>query len=134
MAKIYIYKMTVDDGGAPCVRQGLLTLAICKPAIRRRAQDGDIVMAFAADDIRGWRPSGNYRDNSLIYIAYVEENIPEGRYYSDARYEKRPDCIYEWHGNTLRHRKEAKFHQREKDWKKDVGEKKTGYKNAHVIT
>jgi hypothetical protein len=34
MPKIYIYKLTSDDGGAPCVRDGILSLAICKPWIR----------------------------------------------------------------------------------------------------
>ena len=36
--KIYVYKMTADTGGAPCVYQGILSLAICKPKIRRKAE------------------------------------------------------------------------------------------------
>ena len=133
MARIYIYKMTVDDGGAPCVRDDVLTLAICKPAIRRKAKRGDIILAFAANDVRGWRPKGSYQDNRLIYIAQVTTNIPSGMYYSTQQYEQRPDCIYEWHGDTLRHRKGAKFHGTAADQRRDVGEKKTGYRNAHVI-
>jgi hypothetical protein len=31
--RIYFYKLTADNGGAPCVEDGLLSLAICKPAI-----------------------------------------------------------------------------------------------------
>lgn len=34
MQRVYIYKLTGDDGGAPCVCDGILSLAICKPAIR----------------------------------------------------------------------------------------------------
>jgi hypothetical protein len=33
------YKLTADNGGAPCVRYGLLSLAICKPMIRKTARD-----------------------------------------------------------------------------------------------
>ncbi len=45
--KFYFYKMTVDDGGAPCVQDGLLTLAICKPTVRRVAPEGSVIIAFA---------------------------------------------------------------------------------------
>ena len=38
--RFYLYKMTVDDGGAPCVQDRMLTLAICKPTIRRVAPEG----------------------------------------------------------------------------------------------
>jgi hypothetical protein len=39
----YVYKLTVDDGGAPCTDGGLLTLAICKPGIRTHAGVGDFI-------------------------------------------------------------------------------------------
>ncbi len=45
--KFYLYKMTVDDGGAPCVQDGVLTLAICKPTIRRVAPEGSFSIGFA---------------------------------------------------------------------------------------
>jgi hypothetical protein len=35
--RVYFYKLVVDDGGAPCVQNGLLSLAICKPQIRKTA-------------------------------------------------------------------------------------------------
>ncbi|MFM8479413.1 MAG: hypothetical protein ACKOEO_26795 [Planctomycetaceae bacterium] len=44
--KVYVYKIVVDNGGAPCVHDRLLSLAICKPAIRRTAQAGDLIFAF----------------------------------------------------------------------------------------
>ena len=34
MPKLYIYKMTTDNGGAPCVRDEKLSLAICMPIVR----------------------------------------------------------------------------------------------------
>jgi len=49
MSQIYFYKLTVDDGGAPCAERGLLSLAICKPMIRRTAQKGDLIFGFAGN-------------------------------------------------------------------------------------
>jgi len=39
--------MTVDSGGAPCVSNGVLSLAICKPAIRSSATRGNIILGLA---------------------------------------------------------------------------------------
>ena len=47
--KFYLYKMTVDNGSAPCVQDGVLTLAICKQTIRRVAPEGSVIIAFAGD-------------------------------------------------------------------------------------
>ena len=51
MPRIYLYKLTNDDGGAPCVHDGLLTLAICKPMIRTAARIGDLIGATLADSV-----------------------------------------------------------------------------------
>ena len=40
MSKSFVYKLTVDNGGAPCVSEDLLTLAICKPSVRSAADLG----------------------------------------------------------------------------------------------
>jgi len=55
MARIYFYKLTTDDGGAPCVQDGLLSLAICKPMIRGTAevgQKGSEYITYAEIDAR----------------------------------------------------------------------------------
>ena len=39
---IYVYKIVADIGGAPCVKNNLLSLAICKPKIRKTAGKGSI--------------------------------------------------------------------------------------------
>ena len=41
--KVYVYKIVVHNGGTPCVHDMQLSLAICKPAIRRAAQPGDLI-------------------------------------------------------------------------------------------
>lgn len=73
--KYYIYKMECDDGGAPCVSDGLLSLAICKPKIRSSAQVGDVIFGFAANSLRGRVP-----DNGLIYVAKISEKVCGERY------------------------------------------------------
>ena len=89
--RIYLYKLTTDVGQAPCVQDGLLTLAICKPMIRTTAQVGDLIFGFAANHMSF--PS-RATDNHLIYIAQVDEIF--GRdYYGGAEFADRMDCVYE---------------------------------------
>jgi hypothetical protein len=102
MARIYYYKLTVDDGGAPCVQDGVLSLAICKPMIRTSAEPGDLIFGFAANSLSA--------DNRLIYIAEVTAKIGDGDYYTDPHYTRRADCIYERHGDRFRWRTGALYH------------------------
>ena len=60
----YVYKLTVDNGGAPCVCAGMLSLAICKPAIRKNAKKGSYVFGFAGNCM-----APAYAANPLIYVA-----------------------------------------------------------------
>jgi hypothetical protein len=107
--KIYLYKLTVDDGGAPCVAAGILSLAICKPAIRSCA----ILLGFAANSL--------YKDNCLVYAAEVTEHIPDGKYFSQSTYAARPDCIYEWDGQRFKWKSYSRFHS-PSDLAHDLGE------------
>lgn len=109
MGRIYFYKMTADTGGAPCIRKGLLSLAICKPMIRSNATEGDLIFGFAANSL--------HRDNRLIYAARVTRKLPGGEYYKDKRYADRGDCIYEfrsshfvWRTGALHHGPEHLVH------------------------
>jgi len=70
--RIYVYKMTTDNGGAPCVWRGLLSLAICKPVIRRMAEKGSIIFGFGSKKIK--------YDERLLYIAVVTKKPPKGKY------------------------------------------------------
>ena len=55
--------------------------------IRRGAEAGDYVVGFAANSMSS-------RDNALIYVAKVAENLAAGEYYEDARFARRRDRIY----------------------------------------
>ncbi len=91
--KIYFYKMTTDNGGAPCSYNSILTLAICKPKIRATAQGNDWIVGFGGKDL----------DERLIYVAQVKEKLLNGEYYKNEKYYERPDCIYRWDARTQKY-------------------------------
>lgn len=100
--KIYLYKLTVDDGGAPCVQDGVLSLAICKPMIRGTASIGDLIFGFAANSL--------HRDNRLLYIAVVTDKVSGDDYYGGESYGGRSDCIYRFRRGQFSFRREALYH------------------------
>ena len=124
MSKVYLYKMTTDNGGAPCVYDGELSLAICKPAIRTSAHPGDYIMGFAGNSL--------YKSNSncLVYAAKVAHCLSGQKYYAND-YKQRPDCIYRFLNGEYRWRSGAKFHGRE-DLGLDLGEP-PNYARAKVL-
>jgi hypothetical protein len=126
MAKFYFYKLTVDDGGAPCVENDLLTLAICKPMIRSTADDraNDVIFGFAANSL--------HADNRLIYIARITKKLTKGNYFKQQAYAHRKDCIYEWTGTTYKLRAGAKFHCSENHLAHDLGEP-SSFARANVL-
>lgn len=118
--RIYLYKMTTDNGGAPCVRRGLLSLAICKGVIRRMAEEGSIIFGFGGKE---------YRER-LIYIAVVTDKLDTGQYYWDPKYKNRPDCIYEMRDGAVCLKDGAKYHTESDELVRDVGMK---FENANVL-
>jgi Nucleotide modification associated domain 2 len=100
---IYFYKLTTDNGGAPCVQYGLLSLAICKPMIRKAAAEGDLIFGFAANSL--------HPDNRLIYIARVTKKLCCGEYYKRNRYSRRRDCIYSLSRTRFVWKRKAAYHE-----------------------
>lgn len=105
--------MTVDAGAAPCVHRGLLSLAICKPTIRKVAQEGDVIFGFTANSLD--------RRNRLIYAARITKKLSNGRYYRERKYAGRGDCIYQYQSGRFLRRKDAKHHDRPQDLLHDLG-------------
>ena len=121
--EIYYYKMKNDSGAAPCVNNGILSLAICKPSIRRKAQAGDIIFGFGSQAL----------DEKLIYAARLAKVITAGHYYDQgSAHEGRLDCIYRWKGNELVFRRGAKVHSQE-NRDHDVGPAGDHQRNANVL-
>jgi hypothetical protein len=129
MPKIYFYKLTCDDNGAPCVQDGLLSLAICKPMIRGTAQPEDLIFGFAANSLRP--------DNRLLYIARVTGKVGKGDYYVQKQFAGRGDCIYERRGSRFMRRTDAlqlrpKLHHHPDDLVRDLGQY-PDYPKANVL-
>src|SRR3954468_9606994 len=121
-AEIYVYKMTTDNGGAPCIFRGVLSLALCKPKIRRKAEPGSLLLGLGGKRLGG----------RLIYAALVTKKPELGRndYYHGERFSGRPDRIYrDVKGKAVR-RKNPQFHFKSDEWAKDVGAR---FERAHVL-
>ena len=116
--------MTVDNGGAPCVAHGLLTLAICKPIIRSSAKVCDWVFGFGGVPLEG----------RLIYIAQVNDKLINGAYYRAGDYPNRPDCIYKYKKGDSAYvlRKNARYHGGSSDLTTDLGDF-PNYPSANVL-
>jgi hypothetical protein len=123
MSKIYFYKLTCDDGGAPCVEGEVLSLAICKPMIRNMAEPGDLIFGFAANSL--------FRDNRVIYVARITKKESDGTYYRERVYSRRADCVYRWRGGRFVWKRGARYHRPE-DLAHDLGSP-PAYERANVI-
>lgn len=89
-SRIYRYVVRYDGGTAPRPFDGICSLAICKPGIRRGACPGDWVVGF-----RSCHPG------EVLYAMRVDEVLSLGDYWLDARFANRkpdatgyPDNIY----------------------------------------
>lgn len=122
MERIYFYKMTTDNGGAPHVSDKLLSLAICKPMIRSTAKPGNLILGFAANSMNA--------DNGLIYVAQVSEKLGGDDYYATT-YAQRGDCIYERRGGSFVRRAGARYHG-PGDLPRDLGDP-PDYPRANVL-
>jgi hypothetical protein len=116
---MYVYKMVVDNGGAPCVTGKLLSLAICKPKIRKSALPGSLIFGFG----------GKEYQERLIYIARVTEQLKKA-YYQQPQYARRPDCIYRVEEDRAVRRNSARYHVNSDERKKDVG---LHFESAYVL-
>jgi hypothetical protein len=134
--RTYLYKLTSDRGGAPCAtppapgEDPLLTLAICKPAIRRTAQSGDRLLGITSHSLAH---SDGYPLNSVIYAAIVHDGL-DARDYFVPTYTHRPDCIYEFHrlNGTATHTGRSGLHAAPEHLLKDLG-RYPFYKNGRIL-
>ena len=81
-SKLYSYILVGDNGGAPCVENDCLTIAICKPVIRKNANVGDMVVGISSYKLG--------KKKKIIFIAVITKMIPMQEYASF----RRPDSIY----------------------------------------
>ena len=136
--RTYLYKLTSDRGGAPCAtppppgEDPLLTLAICKPAIRRTAQPGDRILGITSHSLANREA---YPLCAVIYAAIVHEGIEARDYFTaDSAFAARPDCIYEFHQQNGRaaHTGRTNLHRSPANLLKDLGAYPY-YRNGRVL-
>lgn len=83
--RLFSYKLSHDTGFAPNPWWGFLTLATCKPGIRRSKQVGDWIAGFTSDSLCG-DPVGKER---LIFVMQVAEVLPVSEYFRDPRFARK---------------------------------------------
>lgn len=83
MTRIFRYILASDNGMAPCIDDGLISLATCKPAVRASARPGDwVIGCFPKPAPRG----------VVAWAARVAECVPVGEY--ERRHRGRSDAVY----------------------------------------
>ncbi len=111
-SRYFLYKMTDDNGGAPCIQNGFLSIAICKRRIRKTAKKEDWIIGVG----------GSRLENRFIYMAEVTETVENRLYYTHPSFAGRPDRIYEFNSeNILKIRKNARYHSDGAPILSDVG-------------
>jgi hypothetical protein len=79
IAKIRTYKMTHAAGFAPNIDDGILTLACCKPVIRRNANVGDWIAGFTST--RKTAGATKLGEEKLVYLMQVTEKLTFDEYW-----------------------------------------------------
>jgi len=99
---IFSYVVAQDSGFAPNPYGGFLTLATCKPLIRKAARPDDWLL--------GTGSAGTVGNDHLVYAAEIAEVIPIDIYGSDPAYSmkrpKPPGDERQGHGDNIYYRNE----------------------------
>ncbi len=84
--RVHTYVIVVDSGAAPNYDKPCTTLAVCKPRIRRKANVGELVLAFAGKRVNAYEP------HTVVWAGVVAEKLTFADYWNDRRFAtKKPD-------------------------------------------
>lgn len=84
--RVHTYVIATDAGSAPNYDSPAVTLAVCKPRIRKKAKVGDLVLAFAGATVN---PTSGH---SVVWAGIVSEVLTFTEYWNDHRFaSKKPD-------------------------------------------
>ncbi len=98
------YKMTADTGFAPNPFWGYLTLATCKPWIRKKAKTGEWIAGFSSKKL----DNSEVGKEKLIFLMKVEKIIPLKGYFNHPEFENKipqlnkKECIYKCGDNIYK--------------------------------
>ena len=109
---IFSYVITCDRGFAPNPFGGFLTLATCKPRIRRAAKKGDVILATGSVSTQHKR--------KLVYAAVVSDVVTIENYGRSTEYRaKRPSTKGQWwrrHGDNIYTKLNGRWKRRRNDY------------------
>lgn len=83
--RLFSYKLSHDTGFAPNPWWRYLTLATCKPGMRRTKLVGDWIAGFTSGKLCG----DSVGQERLIYLMQVSEVLAIGDYFRDARFARK---------------------------------------------
>jgi hypothetical protein len=84
--RVHTYVIATDAGSAPNYDPPFVTLAVCKPLIRRKAAIGDLILAFAG------KPVNPYEPHAVVWAGIATEKMTFAEYWNDPRFAgKKPD-------------------------------------------
>lgn len=109
MTRILRYILRHDTGMAPCVDDGLVSLATCKPRIRASARPSDWVAGF--------RP-GPHDPGLLVWAGRVAGSLDVGEY--ERRHRGRSDAVYRAKAGGGFRRLRRDYHPGEDDLRRDT--------------
>lgn len=115
--RVHTYVIVTDAGSAPNYDSPAVTLAICKPRIRKKAKMGEMVLAFAGSKMN---PVSGH---SVVWAGIVSEVLTFSEYWNDPRFASKkpdrtevPDNLYKptnggfiWQPNPI-HERDAQDH------------------------
>jgi hypothetical protein len=84
--RVHTYVIATDAGSAPNYDRPFVTLAVCKPRVRRKAEIGELVLAFAGKQVNPTEP------HTVVWAGLVTEKMGFAEYWADRRFAgKKPD-------------------------------------------
>jgi hypothetical protein len=129
--RLFTYKVAHDGGSAPNPYHGVCTLGICKPAIRRVARPGDVVVGLACAPDEGRIIYCMVVDHVLPWKAYIQacsgHSVQLDGISSESLKRKVPtgpndpgDCIWTAAANEPQARPSWSKHSGSDDYRRDV--------------
>jgi hypothetical protein len=88
MTRIWRYVLASDNGMAPCIDDGILTLTCCKPGIRKSARLNEWVVGFFPKSSPG----------RIAWVGQVFDVVTMGEF--EGKYAGRRDALYRLIGHT----------------------------------
>jgi hypothetical protein len=108
VTRIFRYILRNDNGMAPCIDRGLVSLATCKPKIRGSAQPGDWVVGFYPKEPLGF----------VAWAGRISRRLEVGYY--EAEFRGRSDAVYQAKPNGKFKRLRPDYHPEANEIRKDL--------------